>query len=118
MVVFLVILALANLALTDMEDWEDPSLAGPNMGLRILKRYDNGNFEILKKMDGGSEKVHGYLKRILKPSNEDDQGYLRRVLRQSDIVEGAHKTKRTQNRNNLNHISKSEFLGLHHFTSY
>ena len=111
MIVFLVILALANLALTDMEDWEDPSLAGPNMLLRILRRYYNGNFEVLKRMDGSSEKVHGYLKRILKRSNADDQGYLRRVLRQSDMVEGEHKTPRTQNRNNSNHISKWAFLG-------
>ena len=115
MIVFLVILALANLALTDMEDWEDPSLAWPNMVLRIVKRYGNGNFEVLKRMDGSSEKVHGYLKRILKRSNADDQGYLRRVLRRSDMVHGAYKTPGTQNRNHLNHISKWAFLGLHYF---
>merc|ERR1712106_119316 len=62
-------------------------------------------------MDGSSEKVHGYLKRILKRSNADDQGYLRRVLRQSDMVKGAHKTPRTQDRNYLNHISKWASLG-------
>ena len=56
LLVLLIISAVSNLALTDKNDWDDPTLVGSNMGLRILKR-DNLQLNRILKAHGNTIKV-------------------------------------------------------------
>ena len=62
----LVVLAVLQLGLAQMDGWDDPSVTGSNMGLRILKR--GGQLQSVYRISDINQKRYPEILQILKRS--------------------------------------------------